>query len=96
MISALLGVATGLSEHFHLPLAKSAERWLIGSGQWERALRQSRLFGLSDHMKQLSADGDPLEVFARVVDFEAFRPTLVAAWAYADGARAAAHPTIRW
>jgi len=54
------------------------------------------LFGLSDHMKRLSADGDPLEVLARVVDFEAFRPTLVAAWAYADGARAAAHPTIRW
>lgn len=40
MIGALLGVATGLSEYFHLPLAKSAERWLIGSGQEERAMRQ--------------------------------------------------------
>lgn len=38
-------------------------------------------------MKRLSADGDPLEVLARVVDFEAFRPTLVAALAYSDGAR---------
>lgn len=92
MISALLGVATGLSEHFHLPLAKSAERWLIGSGQWERALRQSGLFGLSDHMKQRSADGDPLEVAARLVDFEAFRPTLVAAWAYADGSKGGRPP----
>lgn len=25
-------------------------------------MRQSGLVGLSDHMKQLSADGDPLEV----------------------------------
>ena len=30
-------------------------------------MRQSGLFGLSDHMKRLSADGDPLEVLARVV-----------------------------
>ena len=37
------------------------------------------VFGLSDHMKRLSADGDPLEVLARVVDFELFRPTLISA-----------------
>lgn len=45
-------------------------------------MRQSGLFGLSDHMKRLSADGDPQDVLARVVDFETFRPTLVAALAY--------------
>ena len=50
-------------------------------------MRQWGLFGLSDPMKRLSADGDPLEVLARVVDFEVFRPTLVAALAYSDGAR---------
>lgn len=49
-------------------------------------MRQSGLFGLSDHMKRLSADGDPLEVLSRVVDFETFRTTLVAALAYCDGA----------
>ena len=55
-------------------------------------MRQSEFFGLSDHMKRLSADGDPLEVLARVVDFEAFRPTLVAALAYADGAKGGRPP----
>ena len=55
-------------------------------------MRQSGLFGLSDHMKRLSADGDPLEVLARVVDFEAFRPTLVAALAYSDGAKGGRPP----
>lgn len=48
-------------------------------------MRQQGLFGLSDHLKRLSAYGDPLEVLAQVVDFEAFRPTLVAALAYSDG-----------
>lgn len=55
-------------------------------------MRQSGLFGLSDHMKRLSGDGDPLEVLARVVDFEAFRPTLVAALAYADRAKGGRSP----
>ena len=44
-------------------------------------MRQAGLFGLSDHLKRLSADGDPLEVLAQVVDFETFRPTLIAALA---------------
>lgn len=43
-------------------------------------------------MKRLSADGDPLEVLARVVDFEVFRPTLVAALAYADGTKGGRPP----
>lgn len=54
-------------------------------------MRQAGLFGLSDHMKRLSADGNPLEVLARVVDFEVFHPTLVAALPYSDGAKAVAH-----
>lgn len=53
-------------------------------------MRQSGLFGLSDHMKRLSADGDPLEVLARVVDFEAFRPTLIGVLVYSDGAKGTA------
>lgn len=40
-------------------------------------------------MKRLSADGDPLEVLAWVVDFEVFRPTLTAALAYSDGVKEA-------
>jgi transposase len=50
-------------------------------------MRQAGLFGLSDHLKRLSAHGDPLEELSRIVDFEAFRPTLVAALAYGDGAK---------
>ena len=48
-------------------------------------MKQAGLFGLSDHLKRLSAHGDPLEVLARVVDVEAFRPTLDAALGYSDG-----------
>src|SRR3546814_12955306 len=40
--------------------------------------------GLSDHKMMLSADGDSLEVLARVVDFEAFRATVVSALNYSD------------
>jgi transposase, IS5 family len=50
-------------------------------------MRQQGLFGLSDHLQRLSAYGDPLEVLAQVVNFEAFRSTLVAALAYSDGAK---------
>jgi len=42
------------------------------------------LFSLAEHLDRLSKDGDPLEVLARVVDFEAFRSTLVAALAYTE------------
>lgn len=55
-------------------------------------MRQAGLFGLSDHLKRLSADGDPLEVLAQVVDFETFRPTLIAALAYGDGAKGGRPP----
>jgi len=50
-------------------------------------MHQRGLFGLSDHLERLSANGDPLEVLAQVVDFEAFRTTLLAALAYSDGAK---------
>jgi IS5 family transposase len=50
-------------------------------------MRQAGLFGLSDHLKRLSAHGDPLEELSRIIDFEVFRPTLVAALAYGNGAK---------
>lgn len=37
-------------------------------------MKQSGLFGLSDHLKRLSANGDPLEELGEIVDFEGFRP----------------------
>lgn len=55
-------------------------------------MRQAGLFGLSEHLKRLSAHGDPLEVLARVVDFEAFRPVLDAALAYSDGTKGGRPP----
>jgi len=59
-------------------------------------MRQAGLFGLSDHLKRLSAVGDPLETMDRAVDFEALRPALDEALAYADGSKAADHPMILW
>src|SRR6195952_789391 len=50
-------------------------------------MRQAGLFSLSDHLKRLSAHGDPLEELSRIIDFETFRPTLFAALAYSDGAK---------
>jgi IS5 family transposase len=55
-------------------------------------MRQTGLFGLSDHLKRLSAHGDPLEELGRIIDFEGFRPTLVAALTYGDGARGGRPP----
>lgn len=55
-------------------------------------MKQSGLFGLSEHLKRLSAHGDPLEQLGRIVDFEAFRPTLIAALAYGDGAKGGRPP----
>ncbi|RVQ66032.1 IS5 family transposase [Croceicoccus ponticola] len=55
-------------------------------------MRQAGLFGLSEHLKRLSAYGDPLEELGRIIDFEAFRPVLVAALAYGDGAKGGRPP----
>lgn len=43
-------------------------------------------------MRRLSEVGDPLEVMARAVDFEAFRPALDAALAYGDGSKGGRPP----
>lgn len=51
-------------------------------------MKQAGLFGLSDHLKRLSAHGDPLEVLGRVVDFEGFRATLN----YSDGRKGGRPP----
>jgi hypothetical protein len=55
-------------------------------------MRQAGLFGLSDHLQRLSAHGDPLEELGRIVDFEAFRPTLTTALAYGDGSKGGRPP----
>lgn len=55
-------------------------------------MRQAGLFGLSEHLKRLSAYGDPLEELGRIIHFEAFRPVLVAALAYGDGAKGGRPP----
>lgn len=55
-------------------------------------MRQADLFGLADHLKRLSAVGDPLETMERVVDFEAFRPVLDVALAYSDGSKGGRPP----
>ncbi len=55
-------------------------------------MKQSGLFGLSDHLKRLSAHGDPLEELGRIVDFEGFRPLLETALAYSDGKKGGRPP----
>ena len=55
-------------------------------------MRQAGLFGLSEHLKRLSAHGDPLEELGRIIDFEAFRPVLNAALAYGDRAKGGRPP----
>jgi len=55
-------------------------------------MKQAGLFGLSDHLKRLSANGDPLEELGRIVDFEALRPLLDAALSYSDGKKGGRPP----
>ena len=55
-------------------------------------MKQSGLFGLSDHLERLSANGDPLEELGRIVDFEGFRPILNNALAYSDGVKGGRPP----
>ena len=55
-------------------------------------MKRSGLFGLSDHLKRLSANGDPLEELGRIVDFERLRPLLEAALAYSDGKKGGRPP----
>ena len=44
-------------------------------------------FSLSDHLDQISKDGDPLEVLEATVDFDYFRGWLVEGLGYGDGAK---------
>lgn len=55
-------------------------------------MRQAGLFGLTEHLKRLSAHGDPLEELGRVVEFEGFRPILDGALAYSDGSKGGRPP----
>ena len=55
-------------------------------------MKQSGLFGLTDHLKRLSANDDPLEELGRIVDFEGFRPILEGALAYTDGSKCESAP----
>jgi transposase, IS5 family len=55
-------------------------------------MKQSGLFGLSDHLKRLSMNGDPLEELGRIVDFEGFRVILENALAYSDGVKGGRPP----
>ena len=48
---------------------------------------QRGFFDFDDRLKRLSALGDQLLSFAGAVDFELFRPELLRALAYSDGAR---------
>ena len=48
---------------------------------------QAGLFGLPEHLRKLSSTGDPMEVLAKVVDFEIFREALEAALDYSDGSK---------
>jgi hypothetical protein len=50
-------------------------RWLVGLG----------FFDVDERLKRLSDLGDDLEAFALAVDFEMFRPDLVAGLGYSDG-----------
>jgi transposase, IS5 family len=54
--------------------------------------RQPGLFDVDERLRRLSDIGDQLEAFAAVVDFEMFRPDLVAALNYSDGAKGGRPP----
>ena len=47
---------------------------------------------MDERLRRLSDIGDQLEAFARVVDFEIFRPDLDAALAYGDGSKGGRPP----
>lgn len=55
-------------------------------------MQPESLFSLSDHLKRLSKNGDPLEVLDQTVDFEGFRETLVGGLGYGDGTKGGRPP----
>lgn len=54
--------------------------------------RQPGLFDVDERLRRLSDIGDQLESFSAVVDFEMFRPDLVVALNYSDGAKGGRPP----
>jgi hypothetical protein len=57
-------------------------------------VREPGLFDIDERLRRLSDIGDQLEAYARVIDFEIFRPTLVVALDYSDGAKGG-RPALR-
>jgi hypothetical protein len=55
-------------------------------------MQQRSFFGLSEHLEQLSRNGDSLEVLETTVDFEYFRGWLVEGLGYGDGAKGGCPP----
>jgi len=55
-------------------------------------MKQAGFFELPEHLRRLSAAGDPLEELGRIVDFEAFRSVLDGALNYADGSKGGRPP----
>lgn len=55
-------------------------------------MEQRTFFGLAEHLERLSAHGDPLEVLADTVEFEAFRPVLLEGLGYGDGTKGGRPP----
>lgn len=55
-------------------------------------MKQLGFFDLPDHLRRLSAAGDPLEEMARVIDFEEFRPLLESSLGYSDGSKGGRPP----
>ena len=53
---------------------------------------QAGFFDVDERLQRLSDLGDQLLAFARVVDFEIFRPELVRALAYSNGAQGGRPP----
>ena len=59
-------------------------------------MRPMGLFDLPDHLARLSATGDPLEVLAKVVDFEVSGLRWRRRWATPTGRRAGGRRMTRW
>ena len=55
-------------------------------------MKQPGFFDVEERLARLSGLGDQLEAFSRTVNFEAFRPDLDTALAYADGGKGGRPP----
>ena len=58
--------------------------------EWD--MERRGFFSLSEHLDQISKDGDPLEVLEATVDFDYFRGWLVEGLGYGDGAKGGRPP----